>query len=353
VVVLIVGLLTIEWFALTLRRYEGHLAVGWQLFAGRLQGHTGAMTTADVRLLGRFAVLTGGGPVPTSAFGGRKTRQLLQVLAVHHDRHVSHDALAEALWPHAPPADPAANLGVLVNRARRALGDPTFITTGPRGYALTGCRVDTDRFADDVAAARKEAADRRWRSALTAYRRALDLWVGEPLAEEQDAPWAQEFRRHMLAVYQAALEEAADAATRLGEGTLAVQYAELAVLAAPLREVASVRLARAQETCGDQAAAIATVHTLRHRLAEELGVDPSPEVQHLLSELLARPGAHPTGARRRAPSGRSGSTRPRRCCRCWAATPSWTPRAQPWTPRVVSSRSLRRRGRASRASSRT
>jgi len=258
------------------------------------------MTATDVRLLGRFAVLTGDGPVPISAFGGRKTRQLLQVLAVHHDRHVSHDVLAEALWPRALPADPAANLGVLVNRARRALGDPAVIATGSRGYALTGCRVDSSRFCDTVAAARTCAADGAWRPALTAYRQALDLWAGAPLAEEEDAPWAQEFRGNLLGLHQAALEEAADAATRLGEGTLAVQYAEPAARAAPLREVASVRLARALDACGDQAAALATLHALRHRLAEELGVDPSPEVRQLLTDLLARPGTHRPGTHRPA-----------------------------------------------------
>jgi DNA-binding SARP family transcriptional activator len=70
-------------------------------------------------------------------------RTLLRVLAARRGGLVSHDALTEALWPQRPPHDPAANLSVLVNRARRALGDPAVVRTGDGGYAL-GARVVVD-----------------------------------------------------------------------------------------------------------------------------------------------------------------------------------------------------------------
>lgn len=115
-----------------------------------------------MRLLGRFRAMAGGQELPATAFGGRKVRTLLAVLAVDRDRYVSHDALAEALWPDAAPADPAGNLGVLVNRARRALGDPGLIRTGPRGYALDArCGLDTARFAGLVEQARQPRPDRQ------------------------------------------------------------------------------------------------------------------------------------------------------------------------------------------------
>src|SRR5579859_4751466 len=95
-----------------------------------------------LQLLGRFQVLRDGAEVPPAAFGGRKTRALLRVLAVRSPDLVPHDALAEALWPDRLPADPAANLGVLVNRARRALDDPALVVTGTGGYALGACAVD-------------------------------------------------------------------------------------------------------------------------------------------------------------------------------------------------------------------
>ncbi len=257
------------------------------------------MPTLDVeiRLLGRFRAMAGGQELPATAFGGRKVRTLLAVLAVDRDRYVSHDALADALWPDAAPADPAGNLGVLVNRARRALGDPGLIRTGPRGYALDArCGLDTARFATLVEQARQDQPDRQ---ALRRYQEALAGWTGPPLPEAADAPWAREFRAALLGLRQAALEEAAGLAAELGEATLAVGYAEEAVAAAPLREVAALRLSRAHELAGDPAAALDDLGQLRLRLRDELGVDPSAEVTERYAGLLdpaRRPPRAPSAA---------------------------------------------------------
>src|ERR1700712_5612651 len=114
----------------------------------------------DLQLLGRFQVRRDGVEVPAAAFGGRKVRTLLRVLAVRRPDLVPHEALAEALWPDRLPADPVANLGVLVNRARRALGDPTLIVTGTGGYALgTACTVDITEFLAAIEQARMAGKD--------------------------------------------------------------------------------------------------------------------------------------------------------------------------------------------------
>ena len=70
---------------------------------------------------------------------------------------VSRDALIEALWGEQLPADPATNLNVVVNRARRALGEPELIQTGGGGYLLrdgTEVVVDVERFEELVGQAR-------------------------------------------------------------------------------------------------------------------------------------------------------------------------------------------------------
>src|SRR5260370_23704802 len=63
-----------------------------------------------------------------------------------------------------PPADPAMNVNVLVQRARRALGDQGPIVTGPGGYSFDGagqCRVDAEVFLAAVAPGRGPLATRR------------------------------------------------------------------------------------------------------------------------------------------------------------------------------------------------
>src|SRR3954447_15488887 len=136
-----------------------------------------AMAEVRLQLLGRFQVRRGGVEVAPAAFGGRKVRTLLRVLAVRHPDLVTHEVLAEALWPDRLPADPVANLGVLVNRARRALGDPALVVTGSGGYALGDCRLDV---TDSLAALdRAHAAGDDHAAALRAASEALKLW-GEP-----------------------------------------------------------------------------------------------------------------------------------------------------------------------------
>src|SRR5205823_2588200 len=130
------------------------------------------------QLLGRFQVRRDGQEVPAAAFGGRKVRTLLRVLAVRRPDLVPHEVLGEALWPDRLPADPVANLGVLVNRARRALGDPALIVTGAGGYALgQGFVIDAVEFLAAVERARASGEDHAAR--IQACREALAMW-GEP-----------------------------------------------------------------------------------------------------------------------------------------------------------------------------
>src|SRR5689334_8617896 len=144
----------------------------------------------ELRLLGRFAVLRDGVEIPTTAYGGRKVRGLLKVLATRQGRFVSNDVLAEVLWPDRLPHDPVANLQVLVNRARRALGDPSLVATGTGGYSLAApprCFVDSEQFL---------AAD--------SPTEALRFWHGDPLPEEAYDDWAADYRELLLRTHQRA-----------------------------------------------------------------------------------------------------------------------------------------------------
>ena len=93
--------------------------------------HDVRVTRVHLQLLGRFQVRRDGEEVPPAAFGGRKVRTLLRVLAVRRPDLVPHDVLAEALWPDRLPADP-------VGQPERA-GQP-----GPAG----GGRAGVDRHRD-------------------------------------------------------------------------------------------------------------------------------------------------------------------------------------------------------------
>jgi DNA-binding SARP family transcriptional activator/Flp pilus assembly protein TadD len=237
-----------------------------------------------VELLGPLRVSVSGRPVELPA--GR-LRALLAVLAMAAGRTVLTDTLATAVWGTDPRGDPRANVRTNVKRLRRALGtaEGHRIAARPGGYLLVAepDQVDALRFGrllDEAAAAPDPAAER---SRLAA---ALALWRGTPFdgirsewLEQSVAPALQER-------YLTALERRVDLdlASRSLPGP--TELAELAERH-PLRESLWVRLLRVLESAGRPAEALERYETIRRRLAEELGTDPSPELRQVHADLLA------------------------------------------------------------------
>lgn len=241
----------------------------------------------EIKLLGRFSVWRDGAEVPATAFRGRMVRTLVRLLVTRRGSFLSRDALVDALWRSEPPADPDLNLNVLVTRARRALGDPALILTGPGGYSFAstpGCTVDTEQFLQLVAA--RQMA------------RALEFWAGDPLAEDAYEEWAQGYRHRLAQAHLEALEGAAAEALAAGDPARAVAWARMAVALEPLREAAHLLAARGLAASNDAAGALDALTELRRRLADELGLDPSGEAHDLEARIL-RGEAEP-----RAPRGR-------------------------------------------------
>lgn len=242
----------------------------------------------EIALLGRFGVRRDGRVLADAEFGGRRVRQLIRMLAAGRGHVVSRDALIEALWGDRLPADPATNLNVVVNRARRALGESDCLQTTSGGYLLSpgpGIVVDVERFESRVAQARHAWAGRDDAAAARAALDALELW-DEPLPEDAYAEWARPHRDRLERLHQEALELGAEASLALGPPHAAVGLAADAVARQPLREAAHVLLIRALADEGDHAAAISAYLALRAVLADELGIDPTPEAVALYEQLL-------------------------------------------------------------------
>ncbi len=219
-----------------------------------------------------------------AAFGGRKVRSLLRILATRRGRFVSHDELTDMLWGDHPPRNPAANVQVLINRARRAAGRGDLIVTGASGYSLTtspDCSVDAEEFMTAVDRARVYP-----QSALDILSDALRAWAGDPLAEDLYEDWAVDYRSRLLRVRQLALEQAATLAIDSGRASMAVEFASTAAQCEPLREVAVLTLVRAMAATGDPIAALNRYEEFRHLLAAEMGLDPSESAVALQRELL-------------------------------------------------------------------
>jgi DNA-binding SARP family transcriptional activator len=256
-----------------------------------------------IRLLGPFAVVVDGVEVPAAAFGGRLARSLLRLLAARRGQLVSREVLTETLWGDRQPADPDANVNVLVNRARRALVSADLIVTRPGGYLLAdgpGCQVDVEQFLAGVEAGRRRAAAGEPAAALDLYQEALGRWA-EPLPEDAYADWAQPLRASLAQAYLAALEGSARAALAIAAPELAASYARQALREDPVHERAHLLLAQALAGAGDPTAAVRALRQMREVLVRELGVGPSAEAQALERRLRQVP-----------PSARPPRSRPRR-----------------------------------------
>jgi DNA-binding SARP family transcriptional activator/tetratricopeptide (TPR) repeat protein len=287
-----------------------------------------------VRLLGRFAVLRGPEEIPLRAFGGRRAQQLLRLLALRRGTLVPKDVIAEALWPKRRPADAAGNTEVLVSRIRRALGDRTLIQTGPGGYSLTPdsrCWVDAEAFAAAVSDGRALLAARP-AEALVSFRSALEIWQGEPLAEDTYEDWAAADRRRLTLALLEALDGAAAAALACGYPGEALTWAERALASEPLREASAMLAVRALTASGDQAGALTAFDLFRRRLARETGLDPSPDAQELRQRLLRGellppgPGKVPAGRGTRPLSAEPFAGRNEECAAILAAAAGRGPR---------------------------
>ncbi len=245
-------------------------------------GLHGAVVTFAV--LGPFEVREDGRPVPV---GGRLPRRLLAILVAEEGRSVSEDRLAEGLWDESRPRNPAGALQVYVSRLRRALPGTT-LERSAGGYRLLAADTDVDRFRSHLARARALAAGARHAEAHEAFEAALGLWRGTPYEDLADDESTAAIRAALVEQRDTAQEESAAALLATGDHPGAVAALELLVHAAPYRERRWQLLALALYRSGRQADALTAVRRVRTLLAEELGVDPGPELRRLEGRILSQ-----------------------------------------------------------------
>src|SRR5215212_7386227 len=218
-----------------------------------------------------------------------KQRALLTWLAVRAPHPVSAESAAEALWPHAAPAEALNSLQVTVSRLRRSLGAAgSALETVASGYrlAVEVDAVDARRFEALMTEAQEARVEGDARTARRLLDDALGLWRGPALADARYESFAQAEITRLEELRLAALEERIDA--RLSQGEHALVVAELEQLSAerPSRERLVGLLMLALYRCGRQSDALEVYTRGRRRLDEELGLEPSPELQRLQEAIL-------------------------------------------------------------------
>lgn len=240
----------------------------------------GTVAEVDFRILGPLEVWDGDRQLE---LGGPKRRAVLALLLLHANEVIAVDRLADQLWGERAPRNATAAIHTHVSRLRKELG-PEIIARRSSGYVLCAepGALDLERFERLITGAEDLPARER----AEIMREALALWRGPPLQDLTFEPALAKYVARLDELHLSALENRVDA--DLEAGALAGLVGELESLIAehPLRERLRGQLILALYRSGRQAEALEVCRETRRVLAEELGLDPSPELRDLERAIL-------------------------------------------------------------------
>ena len=237
----------------------------------------------EFRILGPLEVVEEDRAVP---LGGRRQRVVLARLLVRANQTVSTGTLIDEIWGEDPPEAVRNSLQSYVSHLRKALGEGR-IRSGSGGYALTAepGEIDARRFESLVEQGRAVAVTDP-DAAATTFGRALALWRGPAFADLSDELSLLGEIARLDDLRLSATEH--KFAAELAAGRHSANVGELEALTSrhQLRERLWAQLMLALYRSGRQGEALSAYRRAREVLAEELGIDPSPELQALYERIL-------------------------------------------------------------------
>jgi predicted ATPase/DNA-binding SARP family transcriptional activator len=245
----------------------------------------GQIEGLEVRLLGPVAVVRAGRPVRTP---GAKPTALLAMLAIHAGEVVGTDRLIDALWGAEPPPTAAAVLRTYVAQLRRVLASGV-IETGADAYSLRAeaVRIDAWEFEAQITQA-QAAPPGRADLKSAALRRALAMWHGPALGALASEGFAVAEAQRLEELRWATIEDRIDSDLECGHHTRLVAELQLLIAEQPLRDRLRGQVIVALYRSGRQAEALDAFQDYRRLLTEELGIEPSPELNRLEHAVLVQ-----------------------------------------------------------------
>lgn len=259
-------------------------------------GHVTTIQAVELGVLGPLQARHEGAPV---AIPGAKPRAILTMLGLHGGGVVSAETLIDLLWGTQPPRTAAKALQTHISSLRRALGDGFVLTEGT-GWTLATTAVDAPRYKAATRAGRDAATAGDTNAAVASFDEALNLWRGIPELPDSRRGVAEKTR--WIEAHAALIEDRADALLATGRAAEIVGELEAAVAEAPLRERRWAQLMLALYRAGRQGEALGAYQRARSLIADELGVDPGPELRRLAAAIIAQDAAldHPAAQQLRS-----------------------------------------------------
>ena len=236
-------------------------------------------------MLGLLEVVEDGRPL---AIGPGKERALLALLLMNTNQPLSIDRLIEELWDERQqPENSAKTVQIYISRLRGHLGRGRIVTTSA-GYMLRAEPGELDarcfeQLADEGQSQLEAGNPARAEIVLS---EALDLWRGDAFADFRFDAFAQAEIGRLRELYGSAVADRVDARIALGRAEELISELRALVREQPLWERPRRQLMLALYQAGRQADALELYQSTRRLLANELGLDPSAELQALERAIL-------------------------------------------------------------------
>ncbi|MFJ5779693.1 BTAD domain-containing putative transcriptional regulator [Streptomyces sp. NPDC093094] len=249
----------------------------------------------DIQVLGPLSAdVNGVSIVPTAG----KPRQILALLAFYPGRVMPVPTLMEEIWGTEMPQSAMTTMQTYILQLRRRLGTAMgpdapgtakeVLATRHGGYLLQIPQesVDVHRYEQLVTAGQSAFESGDDERAADLFRDALAMWQGPALVDVRVGPILEIEVMRLEESRLVTVERRIDADLRLGRH--AELLAELTDLIArhPQHEGLHSQAMVALYRSGRQATALDVYRRLRGRLIEELGVEPSPQLQRLHQAML-------------------------------------------------------------------
>lgn len=218
----------------------------------------------------------------------RQGRVLFAYLTANRDRPGGRVELIEAVWPHDLPARPETALSALLSKLRRVLGPELLDGRSSVQLRLpAGTWIDLEAAGEAIHRAESAVARGDWQGTwgpgqVAQYVAKRGFLPGE------DAPWIDEIRQRLEAIYLRALEVRARAGLGLGGSELdtAERSARSLISASPYHESGYRFLMEVLAERGNAAEALQVYEQLRVLLRDELGTVPGEATQELHRRVL-------------------------------------------------------------------
>ncbi|MFG1915127.1 BTAD domain-containing putative transcriptional regulator [Micromonospora sp. NPDC048898] len=224
--------------------------------------------------------------------GTPKQQTIFAMLAVQPGRLVTLGDLVDELWADCPPRSAVANVRTYAANLRRIFeafpAGHGAIERQRNGYRLVVDPEQVDVFCFELErnAGREALTAGHLDRARELLERALARWRGPMLA---GVPLGPVLTSRTVAVEEERLltvELLADVQLRSGRNDSVIPLLREVIVRHPLREPAHLLLMRALYKRGDHAGALVVYDAVRTTFAEELGVEPGPDIQGLYLEIV-------------------------------------------------------------------